>query len=125
MMLSVGNDLIEIARVKRSIQNPRFIARVFGVREIEELKEKSAQSYAAAFAAKESFAKALGTGIRGFSMCEVELLHDEFGAPYLFLSGRARQLAEKRRMSFAVSVTHTDTLAGAVVIGTKTEETSR
>lgn len=117
-MHSVGIDLIEIARIEQSIENKRFVSRVFGERERLELlkKQNSIQSYAAAFAAKEAFAKALGTGIRGFALNEVELLHDELGAPYLKLSGNAQKIAANKGLSFAVSVTHTDNYAAAVVI---------
>lgn len=120
-MLSVGIDLIEINRIKQSIENQRFISRVFGEQERLELlrKHNNIQSFAAAFAAKEAFAKALGTGIRGFSLNEVELLHDELGAPYLKLSGNAQKIAEQKGLRFSVSVTHTDNYAAAVVIAEK------
>ncbi|HHW46515.1 MAG TPA: holo-ACP synthase [Clostridiales bacterium] len=120
-MLSVGIDLIEIDRIKQSVENQKFISRVFGEHEQFELlrKQNNIQSYAAAFAAKEAFAKALGTGFRGFSLNEIELLHDELGAPYLKLSGRALEIAEEKRLRFSVSVTHTDNYAAAVVVAEK------
>lgn len=120
-MLSVGIDMVEIARIKKSIQNERFIDRVYGENEREEFKLRNAhaRSFAAAFAAKEAFSKALGTGIRGFSLYEVQLVHDSLGAPRLHLSGSALEIANSRGLDFAVSVTHTDEYATAVVIADK------
>ena len=111
--------MVEIARIERSLSRPRFLERVFGPEERAALNKKSgsrlAQSAAAAFAAKEAFSKALGTGIRGFGLQEVQLLHDDLGAPCLRLSGRAAAMAAERRLEFAVSVTHTAAFAAAVV----------
>lgn len=117
-MLTVGLDLAEVSRLAHSLQNKRFWQRVFGPAEREELRRKAnpAESAAACFAAKEAFSKALGTGVRGFSLCEVEVVHDALGAPKLQLSGRAAALARERGLTFALSLTHTGGFAAAVVI---------
>lgn len=116
--MTVGIDLVEISRIEKSIQNPRFRTRVFGPSEQKLLNSpRAAERAAANFAAKEAFSKALGTGICGFSLSEVEVLRNEQGAPYLALSGRAKVLAEEQGLSFAVSLTHTGEYAEAVVIG--------
>lgn len=70
----------------------------------------------AAFAAKEAFGKALGTGIRGFSLCEAEVLHKENGAPYLFLSGKAKAASDKIHAEFSLSLSHDGDYATAFVI---------
>ncbi|NMP37250.1 MAG: holo-ACP synthase [Clostridiales bacterium] len=116
MNFSIGMDMTELCRIECSIKSERFIRRVFGAQELEyfESKNMPVPSMAAAFAAKEAFGKALGTGISGFSLNEVQLLHLESGKPYLALSGQALELAQGR--NFDVSVTHTDTCAAAVVI---------
>lgn len=103
------------------MEHPVFLKKFYGERELAELEKRGvpAQSVAAAFAAKEAFSKALGTGISGFSLREVELLHEDSGKPYLFLSGSAKELAGK--LSFDVSVTHTDALASATVIAWEEE----
>lgn len=120
-MLVTGIDLIEVDRIKKSIQNPRFCEKVFGPAELAFLRERgfSAQSAAASFCAKEAFAKALGTGVRGFALCEVELLRGKLGQPLLQLSGAAGRIAQERGLTFTVSVTHTKMYAAAVVIGEK------
>lgn len=123
-MLLVGIDLVEIERIKKSIQNPRFCSRVLGSREYSQLALRGfpVQSIAASFSAKEAFSKALGTGFRGFSLNEAELLRDENGCPYLELSGNALQIARERGLVFSVSVTHTKAYAAAVVIGQGEDE---
>lgn len=116
-MFSVGTDLVEVERIRRSIKNPRFRERVFGKAETARLAVRgfSAESAAAAFCAKEAFSKAIGTGLWAFDMREVQLLHNEkTGEPLLGLSGKALRLAGDSR--FSVSVTHTEKYASAVVI---------
>lgn len=116
-MYKIGIDLIEISRIKKSVQNKRFVERVFSEKEIALFSKKATvpyQSMAANWAAKEAFSKALGTGVSGFSLNEVSVLRNDLGAPYLKLSGNAEKTAEG--YEFSVSITHTDELAQAVVI---------
>lgn len=116
-MLKNGIDLVEIERILQSCENPNFVERVFGEKERAQFSAQKhpAKHMAGAFAAKEAFAKALGTGIRGFALCEVEVLHDALGAPYFALSGQAKALVDAQNLEFALSITHTDTLAAAFV----------
>ena len=118
-MMFCGIDLVEIERIEKSLKNPRFLEKNFGEREREELAKKSykSESVAAAFAAKEAFLKAMQTGLSGFALCEIELLHKESGAPYLSLSGKAKSQVEEKGLEFSVSITHTSKLAQAIVIG--------
>ena len=118
-MLTTGIDLIKISRIQKSLENPRFLTRVFSVEEIALLRERGmrAETAAANFAAKEAFSKALGTGIRGFSLNEVAVLRDPIGKPFFQFSGRAERLVLQSGLSFSVSLTHTDTTAAAFVIG--------
>ena len=118
-MLLAGIDLVEINRIKKSMKNPRFLKRVLGMTEYSQLKMRGFpfQSVAASFCAKEAFAKAIGTGIRGFSLSEVELLRSISGNPILKLSGNALKIAQVRKINFAVSVTHTRLYAAVIVIG--------
>lgn len=118
-MMFSGVDLVEIKRIEKSMQNPRFLEKYFGAQEIEELREKKfkAESIAACFAAKEAFSKVIKTGISGFALNEVQLLHEQNGAPYLLLFGKAKDIADEKGLLFSVSITHTDELAMAFVIG--------
>lgn len=118
-MHSIGLDLTELERIEQSMKNPRFCRRVLGKEEYSQLQRRGfpVESVAASFCAKEAFAKAMGTGVRGFCLAEVQLLREENGKPYLRLSGGAKKLAKKLGYTeFSVSVTHSRAYASAVVL---------
>ncbi len=77
------------------------------------------ETIAANWAAKEAFAKALGTGVRGFALSEVAVLRDDLGAPYFALTGDAHRLAAARGLRFSLSLSHTEGLALAFVVAYK------
>jgi holo-[acyl-carrier protein] synthase len=123
MVLGMGSDLIEIARIRESMErfSDRFLDRVFTAGEIAFCQRKlkhAAESFAARFAAKEAAAKALGTGItRGITWREIEVRREPGERPTLLLSGRAAEHAESmgvRRMH--LTLTHSRDLAMAVVV---------
>lgn len=123
MVLGLGTDMIEIARIERSLARfgNAFLHRVYTPAEIAYCQAKnktSAESFAARFAAKEAAAKALGTGIsRGVTWREFEVLRLPGQRPTLHLSGRAALIAGRlgiKRLSLSVS--HSRELAIAVVI---------
>jgi len=119
LVLGLGFDLVDIKRIERLIENEHFFNRVYSEREREYIiaQGKSApQSAAGIFAAKEAFSKSLGTGIVKMSLQSIEVLHDELGAPYFHLSEGAYDAAKSKNASFLLTITHTDTTAGAVVI---------
>jgi len=118
-MLLTGLDLVEIDRIREAMQRPRFCRRVLGEEEYRQLSLRGFpyQSVAASFCAKEAFGKALGIGISGFTLAQVQLLRRENGCPYLYLSGEALRLAREQNAEFSVSITHTERYAAAVVIG--------
>jgi len=122
MILGVGTDLMEIARIRQSIARfgDRFLARVFTPREIEycQRKKNAAESFAARFAAKEAGAKALGTGIsHGVNWLELEVAREPSGKPLLQLSGRAALRAQSLGVAhISLSLTHSRDTALAVVI---------
>lgn len=116
-MLRNGIDLVEISRIEKSMENPKFIEKLLGKEEFEELNRRKmpVQSVAGAFAAKEAFSKSLGSGIKGFDWNEVEVLHDESGCPYFKLTGNALSIASEKKLNFALSITHTAQYAAAMV----------
>ena len=123
MVVGLGVDTIEIARVRRSLDRygEQFRQRIFTAGEIaycEARKRGAAESYAARFAAKEAGAKALGTGIsRGISWREIEVRRQHGCAPTLHFSGRAAERAAQlgaTRVSLAL--THGRDAALAVVV---------
>ena len=117
-MINCGTDIVKISRLEKALETPGFYEKVFGKNERAEFEKRGArlESLAAAFAAKEAFGKALGTGIRGFSLCEAEVLHKENGAPYLFLSGKAKAVSDKIHAEFSLSLSHDGDYATAFVI---------
>jgi len=117
-MLSVGIDTIEIERIRKVYRHhgERFLNRVYTSREAERYRDR-VNELAARFAAKEAVSKALGTGLHGMDWRDVEIWPDRRGKPLVFLSGRAAARAvELGLQEFAVSLTHTDTLAMAFVV---------
>ncbi len=118
-IFGVGIDLMSVSRIRRAIENfgHRFIERIFTPAEVEFCQKLAHPypSYAARFAAKEAFSKALGTGLRGaVSWQEIEVCDNEKTRPTLKVSGRAKQFLGKRRVH--LSLTHLEDYAAAVVI---------
>ncbi|MCD4651951.1 MAG: holo-ACP synthase [Candidatus Cloacimonetes bacterium] len=121
MIYGTGTDMIEVARVARQVEKENgFKERIYSALEIEycESMHHSSQHYAARFAAKEAYFKALGTGWRnGMGFAEVEVTNDELGNPHLVLHGKAREVAEERKIKkLHVSLTHLKDYANAIVI---------
>lgn len=123
LILGLGTDMIDVARVNRLIsKGSSFIESVFTEGEIVycDSKRYRAQHYAARFAAKEAFLKALGTGWRdGITFRDIELVHDELGKPSLVVSGQASVICRDRfprGYRTHVSVAHLKDYATATVI---------
>jgi holo-[acyl-carrier protein] synthase len=123
MVVGLGTDIIEIARIRQSLARfgDRFRDRIFTPAEIaycESRVKGSIESYATRFAAKEAAAKALGTGIsRGVSWLEIEVRRTPGHRPTLHFSGRALQHANRLGVTNAsLSLTHSRDAAIAVVI---------
>jgi len=122
MILGVGMDLVQIQRVHELLERKgeRALARLFTPAEAARCRggRSPRESFAARFAAKEAFFKALGTGWgRGGSWTEVEVVSAPSGAPTLRLHGGAAALAEAAGVKRVhLSLTHTDELAAAYVV---------
>jgi holo-[acyl-carrier protein] synthase len=127
MILGLGNDLIDIRRIERTLERfgPRFTERVFTEVERRKSDRRAARaaSYAKRFAAKEACAKALGTGVprRGVHWCDLGVVNLPGGKPTMALTrGAAARLAEitPAGMTAQIDVTITDDypLAQAIVI---------
>ena len=108
MILGTGIDVIDIARIARSVERfgNHFLQRVYTAGEIAYCQRKrrnAAESYAARFAAKEAAAKALGTGIGfGVTWREIEVGREPAGRPLLLFHGRAAQRALHHAYGIAV-----------------------
>lgn len=118
-MKGIGIDAVDVDRFRRMLdRRPGMRARLFTEAELDSLvgRHDDAPSLAARFAVREAVMKALGVGLGAFDFHDVEVHRAESGAPELKVSGRARDLAESRGVSrWHVSITHTDSVAMAVV----------
>ena len=121
MIAGTGIDMLEISRCRFLLQKHRDLSRIFGSDELRSINhaKDAARVFASCFCAKEAFSKALGTGIRGFGLNDVQLLHDELGKPFLLLSGQALAISESLGLTFHVSITHTGSTAAAFVVAEK------
>ncbi|MFH1029335.1 MAG: holo-[acyl-carrier-protein] synthase [Pseudomonadota bacterium] len=122
MIAGIGTDIVVFERFQRFIDegNSALLQRLFTEREraVCEAKKGSAACYAARFAAKEAFLKALGLGLRdGLSWQDMEVVNDDLGKPELLLSGKALELFSAKRMSTVfLSLSHDGGYAVAMVV---------
>ena len=118
-MYHLGVDIVEIERIQRSVTRygERFLSRVYTDAELE-LCRNHVPELAVRFAGKEAVMKALGTGRRGVSWRDVEILRNKRNAPLVYLHGRARTRARKLGIAeIAISLSHSRDYAIASVIG--------
>jgi holo-[acyl-carrier protein] synthase len=122
VVFGIGVDIVEIARFERFLRegNDGLFQRLFTPLEIGYCGDKkhAAQHYALRFAAKESFLKALGTGLRdGLSWKDMEVVNDPLGKPELQLYGRALELFSGLGLtSCFLSLSHDAGCAVAMVV---------
>ena len=119
MILGIGTDIIEIDRISNAINNtPMFLEKIFTKRELDQLTRSKlrVESVAGNFAAKEAVSKALGTGVRGFGLKDIEILRDELGKPIVEVSDKVKELIKVDNYIFNVSISHNRTCAIAFVV---------
>ena len=123
MIVGVGNDVLEVSRIRRELarEGRGFRDEVFTPREIAycESKRYPARHFAARFAAKEACLKALRTGVDNSwsAWREVEVARGPRGEPELVLTGQVKRLAGRRRVRrVLVSLSHTSSVAMASVV---------
>jgi len=122
MIHGTGLDIIEISRIKHSMQkySGKFEERVFTSKEIDYCRSKADPSkhFAARFAAKEAVLKSLGTGMaQGITWKDMEILNRESGQPVLKLTGRGRHIFDALNLKdIHISITHDKSYALAQAI---------
>jgi holo-[acyl-carrier protein] synthase len=120
--VGLGVDLVGVERFARIAgrRGARFLDRVFtpGERGRCDGRANRYEAYAARFAAKEAFLKAVGRGLRGgIRWTDIDVTTDGTGRPGLVVSGRAREIADELGVStMHVSLSHADGCAVAVVL---------
>ena len=98
-ILGIGVDIIENSRIKKSIKNNLFLKKVFSTSEllqIKSIKDKTS-FYAKRFAAKEAFAKSIGTGFRkNLNFKDISIANDKFGKPYFIINQKIEKIVKKQ-----------------------------
>lgn len=122
MILGIGIDIIEVARIAASLEKfgHRFGKRILLPDETAYClaHPHPAPFVAARFAAKEAVSKAFGTGIGGqLGWQDIEIAHRESGEPHVILHGKGKSLFESRRAkNLFISISHTDAYAAVVAV---------
>jgi holo-[acyl-carrier protein] synthase len=119
-VIGVGIDAVDVDRFRRSLaRTAGLTARLFTPAERAEADKlvDPVPRLASRFAAKEAVMKALGVGLGAFGFHDVEVTRAESGAPQLRLDGAAVTLAAELGVTgWRLSLTHTDTIAQAIVV---------
>ena len=98
-ILGIGVDIIKNKRIQYSIKSKIFLKRTFGDNELEFSKKtlNKTNFFAKRFAAKEAFAKSLGTGFRNnLNFKDIEIINDNVGKPYYLRSKKIDQIIKKK-----------------------------
>ena len=97
-ILGIGVDIIQNHRIKNSIKNHKFIDRIYSTNELKlsASSKNKIEYFSKRFAAKEAFAKALGTGFRNdLNFKDIEIMNDKFGKPYYLKTKKITQIIRK------------------------------
>lgn len=114
MIKGIGLDIVELPRLQKIVaRTPRFATRILSVRELEIYNQlashRQLEFLGGRFAAKEAYAKALGTGIgESCTFHAIEILRNEVGAPTIYFNNKLT--------NDFISITHTEQFAAAQII---------
>lgn len=109
MIIGVGVDIVQVDRIQKNIEKQKFIDKVYTDKEKEYLTKRkfNHQTAAGLFAAKEAVSKALGTGISGFSITDIEIVKDEFDKPEILLYNNALKISKDKGIDkINISISH-------------------
>ncbi|MCF6342373.1 MAG: holo-ACP synthase [Bacteroidales bacterium] len=122
MIFGIGTDIIEVERMKKHLEkNEALRQKLYTTAEQKYCNKGKVtiyQCFAARFAAKEAFFKALGTGYRyGMAFHEIEVLNDELGKPYVVPHGKVKDYLEQQKVTHIhLSISHVKEMANAFVV---------
>jgi len=98
-ILGTGVDIVENLRIKKSLKNKQFISRVFTTIEIlksKKIKDKT-NYYSKRFAAKEAFAKSIGTGFRNdLNFKDISVINNNVGKPSFIITDKLKKIVKKQ-----------------------------
>ena len=98
--VGIGVDIVDNKRFKNLIKDNRFINRIYSKKEISASKKKlnKINFFSNRFAAKESFAKALGTGFRNkLNFKDIEIVNDNLGKPFYLINNKIKKIIKKNK----------------------------
>ena len=120
MIVGIGNDIIEIERIEKAILKEGFKNKVYTERELENIEKRGnrTETYAGIFSAKEAISKAIGTGVREFSLIDLEILNDDLGKPYVVVSEKLDKILRNKKENYQIeiSISHSKKYATAMAI---------
>ncbi len=119
MILGTGLDIVQVTRIEKAARNKLFYTKNFTPGEIKlfESRPNAAETAAGNFAVKEAVLKCLGCGIFDMPLCDIEVLREDTGRPYVNLTGKAREKADElgiKRMH--ISISHTGGFAAGQAV---------
>ena len=98
-ILGIGVDIVENSRISKSLKNNLFIKRIFSNSEILIAKKITNKKsyYSKRFAAKEAFAKSIGTGFRNnFNFKDISIVNDKLGKPSFLINEKIKKIVKKK-----------------------------
>ena len=98
-IFGIGTDIVNVNRIKKFQKNKNLLCRIFSKEEVSKCNRliNSNNCYAKRFAAKEAFAKALGTGIsNGMNFNEIIVMNEKNGKPFIKIRGKTMQIIKKK-----------------------------
>ena len=106
MIAGIGNDIIEIERIEKAISKEGFKNKVYTQRELKNIKKRGdrVETYAGIFSAKEAISKAIGTGVRKFSLTDLEILNDDLGKPYVVVSEKLDKIIKSKKENYQIEI---------------------
>ena len=120
MIVGIGNDIIEIERIEKVISKEDFKNKIYSQRELENIQKRGnrTETYAGIFSAKEAISKAIGTGVREFSLTDLEILNDDLGKPYVVVSEKLDKILRNKKEDYQIeiSISHSKKYAIAMAI---------
>ena len=120
MIVGIGNDIIEIERIEKAISKEGFKNKIYTQRELENIKKRGnrAETYAGVFSAKEAISKAIGIGVREFSLTDLEILNDDLGKPYVVVSEKLDKIIKSKKEDYQIeiSISHSKKYAIAIAM---------
>ena len=120
MIVGIGNDIIEIERIEKAISKEGFKNKIYSQRELKNIQKRGnrTETYAGIFSAKEAISKAIGTGVREFSLTDLEILNDDLGKPYVVVSEKLDKILRNKKEDYQIeiSISHSKKYAIAMAI---------